>query len=107
LDERADKRSFARREELSNDIRFEQEENMRKTVIALAILTPIAAFAATKPVGCALLAEDKCNASRACAWSPSMVRDEKSPTTGKPYKITRRGYCHRKPLRSAFTLQRT
>ena len=74
---------------------------MRKTIIALAILAPVAAFAATKPAGCALLDEAACNANRACAWSPPMVRGEKSPTTGKPYKITRRGYCHRRPLRSS------
>ena len=73
---------------------------MRKTIIALAILAPATAFAATKPVGCALLDEAACSAKRACAWSPPMVRGEKSPTTGKPYKITRRGYCHRRPLRS-------
>src|SRR6516225_8347394 len=73
---------------------------MRKTIIALAILAPVAAFAATKPAGCALLDEAACSANRACAWSPPMVRGEKSPTTGKPYKITRRGYCHRRPLRS-------
>jgi hypothetical protein len=79
----------------------EQEENMRKTFIALAILAPVATFAATKPVGCALLDEAACTTNRACAWSPPMVRGEKSPTTGKPYKFTRRGYCHRRPLRSA------
>jgi hypothetical protein len=73
---------------------------MRKTIIALAILAPATAFAATKPAGCALLDEAACSANRACAWSPPMVRGEKSPTTGKPYKITRRGYCHRRPLRS-------
>jgi hypothetical protein len=73
---------------------------MRKTIIALAILPPVAAFAATKP-GCALLDEAACKAKRACAWSPPMVRGEKSRTTGKPYKITRRGYCHRRPLRSS------
>jgi hypothetical protein len=72
---------------------------MRKTIIALAILPPVAAYAATKPAGCALLDKAACNAKRACAWSPPMVRGEKSPTTGKPYKITRRGYCHRRPLR--------
>jgi hypothetical protein len=80
---------------------LKQEENMRKTIIALAILAPATAFAATKPAGCALLDEAACGANRACAWSPPMVRGEKSPTTGKPYKITRRGYCHRRPLRSS------
>jgi hypothetical protein len=74
---------------------------MRKTIIALAILAPATAFAVTKPAGCALLDEAACSANRACAWSPPMVRGEKSPTTGKPYKFTRRGYCHRRPLRSA------
>lgn len=74
---------------------------MRKTIIALAILAPATAFAATKPAGCALLDEAACSANRACAWSPPMVRGEKSPTTGKPYKFTRRGYCHRRPLRSS------
>jgi hypothetical protein len=74
---------------------------MRKTIIALAILAPAAAFAATKPPGCALLDEAACRAKRACAWSPPMVRGEKSLKTGKPYKITRRGYCHRRPLRSS------
>jgi hypothetical protein len=73
---------------------------MRKTIIGLAILAPVAAFAAAKPAGCALLDEAECSANRACAWSPPMVRGEKSSTTGKPYKITRRGYCHRRPLRS-------
>lgn len=73
---------------------------MKKAIIALAILAPAAAFAASKP-GCALLDEAACRAKRACVWSPPMVRDEKSLKTGKPYKITRRGYCHRRPLRSS------
>ena len=77
---------------------------MRKTIIALAILGPATAFAATKPAGCALLDAAACSANRACAWSPPMVRGEKSPTTGKPYQITRRGYCHRRPLRSSPAL---
>jgi len=51
----------------------EQQENMRKTIIALAILAPVAAFAAAKPAGCALLDEAECSANRACAWSPPMV----------------------------------
>jgi hypothetical protein len=74
---------------------------MRKTIIALAVLAPVGAFAVTKPPGCALLDEAACRANRACAWSPPMVRGKKSPTTGKPYKITRRGYCHRRSLRSS------
>src|SRR5215510_4079775 len=78
-------------------IRFKQEENMRKTIIALAILAPVAAFAATKPAGCALLDEAACNANRACAGSPPMVRGEKSPTTGKPYNLTLRAYSPRRP----------
>jgi len=85
--------------QLPMTIRFVQEENMRNTIFILAILAPVAAFAATKPVGCALLGEAACKANRACAWSPPMVRGEKSSTTGKPYKITRRGYCHRRPSR--------
>ena len=87
-------------------IRFDQEEDMKKTIIALAIalaiLAPAAAFAASKPPGCALRDETACRAKRACVWSPPMVRGEKSLTTGKPYKITRRGYCHRRPLRSSL-----
>jgi len=79
---------------------------MKKTIIALAIalaiLAPAAAFAASKPPGCALRDETACRAKRACVWSPPMVRGEKSLTTGKPYKITRRGYCHRRPLRSSL-----
>ena len=80
---------------------------MRTTIVALAILAPVAAFAATKLPGCALLDEAACNAKRACVWSPRMVRGEKSPTTGKPYKFTRRGYCHRRPLRSSAAASAT
>jgi hypothetical protein len=73
---------------------------MRKTIIAFAIIiTPAMALAQAKPkLGpCAGLAQDACGAKAECAWQPAITKGEKSPSTGKEYKISRKAYCRKKP----------
>lgn len=46
---------------------------------------------------CAGLAETQCVAqSGICRWRPAIVKGETSPSSGKPYKVSRKAHCRKR-----------